>query len=312
MSLTIDGKRIADDEMCYVIAELGHNHGGSLATAQRMIEVAAQCGVSAVKFQKRDNETLYSAAMLAQPYENENSFGKTYGEHRAALEFDENDYRECQAHATYCDVSCFATAFDEPSADFLAALGMPAIKIASGGLTDYALLRHVASLNLPILLSTGGGTEKDIDAAVNIITNWHEQLAILHCTAAYPVWDYKELNLRCILTLKRRYPELVIGYSGHDLGIAMSLIAYAFGARIIEKHFTLNRASKGTDHGFSLEPVGMKKLCRDLARAHESLGDGIKAFYDSERGPLAKMRRTEYRHGRWQIGAASDHVAANG
>ncbi|MDR5697911.1 MAG: N-acetylneuraminate synthase family protein [Armatimonadota bacterium] len=284
--ITIGGRRITDDEPCYVIAEIGHNHGGSVETCRRMFDKAIGAGVDAVKLQKRDNTTLYSRELLAKPYDNENSYGATYGEHRAALEFGAAEYA-----AVHPGLWGFiATAFDEPSADFLAAAYVDAIKIASGGLTDLPLLRHVARLRIPVILSTGGGTMPDIDAAVNEITAVHEDLAILHCTAAYPVRDFSELNLRVITTLRQRFPY-VIGWSGHDSGIAMALVAYTLGARIIEKHFTLNRAMKGTDHAFSLEPQGMAKLCRDLKRAHDALGDGVKRYYESERAPIAKMRR---------------------
>lgn len=301
----IGHRLVTDDSPCYVIAEAGHNHGGNLETALAMVKAAAACGASAVKFQKRHNPTLYSPAMLAKPYENEHSFGQTYGEHRAVLEFGQSQYEACQQQARASVIDCFATAFDERSADFLAMLKVPAIKIHSGGLTDTALLRHVSSLQIPIILSTGGGTERDIDQAVQVVTAQTPHLAVLHCTAAYPVQDFSQLNLQCILTLRSRYPDLVIGWSGHDSGIAMALIAYAFGARIVEKHFTLNRASKGTDHGFSIEPAGLKKLCRDLERTRVAMGDGVKRIYETEFGPLSKMRRW-YINGRWQIGTAQE------
>jgi len=301
----IAGRRIADDTAPYVVAELGHNHGGSVETARELIRTAAACGAHAVKFQKRHNQTLYSPAMLQQPYENENSFGPTYGEHRAWLEFGSKAYQACQCEALKYHVACFATAFDEPSADFLAQLQVPAIKLASGSLTDEPLIRHVASLQIPMLLSTGGGDASDIDRAVQWMAAAHDRFALLHCTAAYPVTDYRELNLRCILTLKARYPDTVIGYSDHSVGIAMSLVAYAFGARILERHFTLNRAGKGTDHSFSLEPVGLRKLCRDLDRAREAMGDGLNRFYPSEVAPLSKMRRWDI-HGKWQIGTKEE------
>jgi sialic acid synthase len=303
--LFIAGRRIADDEPPYVIAEVGHNHQGDLAIAQKMIRVASDCGADAVKFQKRDNATLYTAALLEQPYCNEASYGPTYGAHRAALEFETWQYQACLGEAHRVGIACFATAFDEPSADFLEALGVPAFKIHSGGLTDHALLAHVASFGKPIILSTGGGTAADIDRAVHDITAHTSQLALLHCTAAYPVRDFSELNLRCILTLRARYPEFVVGWSGHDSGIAMALVAYAFGARIIEKHFTLNRANKGTDHPWSLEPTGLTKLVRDLQRAYVALGDGVKRFYPSEKAPISKMRRTLQGDGRWQIDGRS-------
>jgi sialic acid synthase len=289
--LTIAGHTINDASPCYVIAELGHNHGGSVDTAKQMIKAAAKCGASAVKLQKRQNDTLYSRELLNQPYENENSFGPTYGAHREALEFGAVEYRACRAEAAIRSVDFFATAFDEASADFLYGLNVPAFKLASGSLTDTALLKHVSSYGKPIILSTGGGTWENVDTAVNVLTGCGASFALLHCTAAYPVLNYAELNLLAIVEMRARYPETVIGWSGHDSGIAMALVAWAYGARIIEKHFTSNRALKGTDHAFSLEPAGLRKLVRDLGRARESSGDGHKRLYDSERRPLAKMRR---------------------
>ena len=305
-TLTIGQRVINDESPCYVISELGHNHGGNVQTACDMIRIAKACGADAVKLQKRDNATLYSKAILDQPYENEHSFGATYGEHRAALEFDRQAYVTCQDEADRSQVQFFATAFDEPSVDFLMALGVPALKIASGGLTDHALLAYAASARVPVVLSTGGGTLCAIDQAVNVIARVHSALAILHCTAAYPVRDFSELNLSCIETLRANYPECVIGWSGHDYGIAMSLVAYTMGARILERHFTLNRANKGTDHAFSLEPAGLTKLCRDLSRAHVARGDGIKRYYPSEVAPIAKMRRRDTPEGLIITGAKDD------
>ena len=304
-SLTIAGRRIADDEPAYVVAELSGNHGGSVPSAVELIQAAAACGVAAVKLVKRDNETLYSPALLNQPYQNEHSFGATYGEHRACLEFDESGYAVCQKAAADAGVTCFATAFDEPSLAFVIGRGMPAVKLASGSLTDKPLLEMAASCGVPVILSTGGGTRREIDLATNILYRRTHQFSLLHCTAAYPVLNFSELNLRCIWQLREDYPDIVIGWSGHDSGIAMATVAYALGALIIEKHFTLNRASKGTDHAFSIEPAGMKKLCRDLSRTRQAHGDGIKRIYLSEQAPIAKMRRTE-QHGVWQIRTASE------
>lgn len=288
--IVIDGVRIADDEPCYVIAELGHNHGGSIQTCEQMIAAAASAGVSAVKLQKRANETLYSSALLNQPYDNENSFGATYGAHRHALEFGIRDYTTVMAAAHHHRVTWFATAFDEASADFLMDLAVPAFKIASGGLTDHALLKHVGQFGKPIIVSTGGGTFADIDRAVGVLAGTRSQFALLHCTASYPC-EFGELNLRCIPALRDRFPDVVIGWSCHVHNISMAMQAHAYGARIIEAHFTLNRSMKGTDHAFSLEPATMTKLCKDLKRAHVAAGDGVKRYYESERKPIAKMRR---------------------
>lgn len=289
--LIIDGIRIADDEPCFVIGEIGHNHGGDLQQALDLITAAADAGVSAVKFQKRTNRDIYTRELLQRPYENENSYGATYGAHREALELTAAQIGELSDWAAAMEITAFATAFDEAAADALIAIDTPALKIASGDLTNTPLLDHVARFDRPILLSTGGGTMEDIDRAVSVITKHTTKLAILHCTAAYPVRDHAELNLRVIPALRTRFPDCVIGWSGHDTGIAMSVLAYSLGARIIEKHITLDRTWKGTDHAFSLEPGGLRRMVRDLERARVALGDGVKRVYPSEAQPLEKMRK---------------------
>jgi N-acetylneuraminate synthase/sialic acid synthase len=164
---------------------------------------------------------------------------------------------------------------------------------------------------LPIVLSTGGGTFREIDEAVELITCYNDQLAILLCTASYPIRDWSEHNLRCITTMRERYPQFVIGWSGHDSGIALAMAAYTLGARIIEKHFTLNRANKGTDNSFSLEPSGLGKMVRDLQRAHAAMGDGIKRYLPSEVGAISKMRRREQPDGSWKIDGTKDAATTN-
>jgi N-acetylneuraminate synthase/sialic acid synthase len=286
--LIIADRVISDDSDAYVIAEIGHNHQGSLKTAKELFHAAAECGVSAAKLQKRDNRSLYTREMFDKPYENENSFGATYGEHREALEFGRVEYEELQAEADRVRLAFFATAFDFRSADFLAELNCPAYKIASGDLKNTPLLKHVARLGKPMIVSTGGGTLEDVQRAYDAIMPINPRLCLMQCTCGYPA-EFAELDLRVIATYRERFPEVVIGYSGHDNGIAMPLAAYMLGARIIEKHFTLNRAMRGTDHRFSLEPVGMKKMIRDLQRVRLALGDGRKKVYASEAAPVLKM-----------------------
>jgi sialic acid synthase len=286
--LVIGGTRVADDTGCYVIAEVGNNHQGSVDRAKELIHAAYECGVDAVKLQKRANRTLFTRALYDQPYDNENSFGPTYGEHREALEFGRDEWLELLRFAGDLDLPLFATAFDEESADFLAELDTPAFKVASADIVNTPLLRHVASHGKPIVLSTGGATLEDIDRAVAAILPVNTQLCILQCTAAYPA-EVEDLNLSAITTLRERYPELVIGLSDHQNGISMALVAYMLGARVIEKHFTLNHAWKGTDHAFSLMPEGMRKLVRDLRRVPGALGDAEKRRLPIEERPLAKM-----------------------
>ena len=293
-ALTLGNKTITDDSDAWVIAEIGNNHQGSLETAKLMILKAAECGADAVKFQKRDNRTLYTAAMYNQPYNSENAFGATYGEHREALEFDWDQYVELKTYAESMGLFFFATAFDIPSADFLEALGVGAFKIASGCLTDLPLLRHIARWDTPIILSTGGGTLDQVTDAVAAIYGASPvatpELAILQCTAEYPA-DPADMNLRVIETYRQTYPH-VIGLSDHQSGIAMAPVAYALGARIFEKHFTLNRAWKGADHAFSLEPQGLKSMIRDLRRVRLALGDGEKHPYEAEAPGLTKMSKS--------------------
>jgi sialic acid synthase len=286
--VTIAGRRIDDESPTYVIAEIGNNHQGSIEKAKELIQAAADCGVDAVKFQKRSNRTLYTKALYDAPYDNENSFGATYGAHREALELNGDALAELQEVAAAEGVALFATAFDETSADLLAALDVPAFKIASGDLPNTPLLRHVASLGKPMIVSTGGATLEDVDRAVAEILPLNEQLCILQCTAAYPV-ETDELQLGVITTYRQRYPETVVGLSDHQDGIAMSVVAHMLGARVLEKHFTLSHSWKGTDHAFSLMPEGMRKLVRDLSRIPVAIGDGVKQPLASETKPLEKM-----------------------
>jgi sialic acid synthase len=286
--LTVDGVQIGDDAPCYVIAEIGHNHQGEVKKAKQLIHSAHEWGANAVKLQKRSNRTLYTRAYYEQPYDNEFSFGATYGEHREALELGADEYLELQRYARELGITFFATAWDFESADFLADLDMPAYKFASGDLKNTPLQRYVAQIGKPMFLSTGGGTIEDVERAVDTILPINDQLCVLQCTAAYPA-AAEDLNLRVITELRRRFPELVIGLSDHQNGIAMALVAYMLGARVIEKHFTLDHAGKGTDHAFSLMPDGLRRLVRDLHRIPDALGDGVKRPLPVEEKPLEKM-----------------------
>lgn len=286
--LTIDGKVIQDNSSCYVIAEIGHNHQGKIELAKEMFKAAKECGADAVKLQKRNNRELFTAAGYNKPYDNPHSFGDTYGEHREFLEFGEAEYKELQAYAAEIGITMFATAFDFSSADFLENLDMPAYKMASGDLKNIPLLTHVAKFQKPMIISTGGGTMEDVNRAYDAIMPINQQLCILQCTAGYPA-EFNELNLSVITTYRERFPSLTVGLSSHDNGIAMALAAYMLGARVIEKHFTLNHTWKGTDNAFSLEPIGFRKMVRDLERVKVAIGNGVKQVYESEKNPIIKM-----------------------
>jgi N-acetylneuraminate synthase/sialic acid synthase len=289
--LEIASRQIDEESDCYVIAEVGHNHQGELQKAKDLFRRAKECGVDAVKLQKRDNRSLYTAALYNKPYDHENSFGLTYGGHREFLEFGMGEYQELKKCAQELGLALLATAFDVPSADFLRELDTPAYKIASGDLKNIPLIRHVASFQRPLLISTGGGTLEDIERVYDAVAPINPRLCFLQCTASYPT-PAEEMSLRVITTLRERFPDVVIGLSDHYNGIAMAVAAYVLGARVIEKHFTLNHTWKGTDHALSLEPIGMQKMVRDLRRARVALGDGAKRIYPSEAPALKKMGKS--------------------
>jgi sialic acid synthase len=282
--LILCGRRIADDADCYVIAEVGHNHQGSVEKCKELFDAAKWAGADAVKLQKRDNKTLYSEEYYNSPYNSEHSFGATYGEHREALEFGWDEYSALKDYAERIGLDFFATAFDIPSLEFLMKLGCGAIKIASGDLHNRSLLEATLDYAAPVILSTGGSSIEDVLTAVNDCS----PEAILQCTSGYPA-RYEHLNLRVIETFRAIFPGIVVGFSSHDTGITAPVIAYALGARIIEKHFTLDRASKGTDQAMSLEPKAFAHMVENLKLARLSMGDGAKRIYESERAPLAKQ-----------------------
>ena len=228
--ITIDNTVINDESPCYVIAEIGHNHQGNLDIAKEMVRVAKECGANAVKLQKRNNKTLFTKALLDSAYDNENSYGPTYGAHREALEFGKEEYVEIMRYAKEIGVSLFATAFDMESADLLEELDMPAYKIASADLNNTPLQKHLAAFQKPIILSTGGGTLDEVKRACDAILPINRQLCILECTASYPINSYEDVNLRVISTFRENFPDLVIGLSDHESGITMASAAYMLGS----------------------------------------------------------------------------------
>ncbi len=282
---------IIDIKSHYVIAEIGHNHQGDINKAFELFKMAKECGANAVKLQKRDNKSLYTKSFYDSKYDNRNSYGETYGLHRDFLEFGKVEYLELKAFANEINIDFFATPFDFNSVNFLSDIDMPAFKIASADLTNTPLQVEIAKQNKKIFLSTGGGNIDDVKRARDNICKYNNDLIIMHCTASYPP-NISEMNLNVIETYKKEFPENVIGLSDHENGIDAGPIAYLLGARVFEKHVTLNRALKGTDHAFSLEPAGLKKFVRNLARIPIMLGSHEKRLLESEKKPIFKMSKS--------------------
>lgn len=284
-SLNIGDQAIGNGHPCYVIAEIGINHNGDADLAAKLIEVAAEAGADAVKFQKRTVDVVYTEEELARP--RETPFGETNGDLKRHLELGPDAFVAidvaCKAHGLHW----FASAWDEASVDFLEAFSPPCYKVASACLTDDALLRRYRATGKPIILSTGMSTLEEIDHAVEVLGK--EDLVILHCTSTYPSED-RELNLRCIPRLEARY-GVPIGYSGHERGLATSVAAVALGACVVERHITLDRSMFGSDQSASIEPQGLTRLVRDIRAVEAALGDGEKVVYESEVPVLRKLRR---------------------
>jgi len=293
-TIQVGSYKISKNNPCFLIAEIGNNHQGDINIAKATIDAAINSGVHAVKFQKRNNKTLFTTEMYNKPYDNENSFGKTYGEHREALELNKEQYIELKQYTENKGIVFFATPFDIESVDFLESINVPCYKIASALITDTILIEYIASKKKPIFLSTGTATMTDVNRAYNIIKKYKIPLCLLHCIASYPMDNYRETNLNVITTLKSLYPDTIIGFSSHESGIVLPIAAYMLGARVIEKHFTLNRSMKGGDHKFSLEPAGMTKLKRDLDRVYQSLGSPDKQIQPSELDAKRKLGKALY------------------
>lgn len=309
--ITIDQRLVTDETDCYIIAEIGHNHQGEMDKARELIKAAKDCGADAVKTQKRDNRNLFTKAYFDRPYDNPNSFGKTYGEHREFLEFGKSEFAELKAYADEIGITFFATAFDEASADFLSDLDMPAYKIASGDLRNLPLIEYVASLGKPMIVSVGGGSIDDAQRVYDTVMPVNPQLALLQCTMSYPT-EPSDMNLRVIGAMRDRFPDVTVGFSDHYNGIAMASAAFVLGARVIEKHFTLNHTWKGTDHALSLEPIGFRKMVRDLQRINQGLGSHEKTCLECEKGAIQKMGKALVAATDLESGTVLDqqHIAA--
>ncbi len=283
----IADKLIGDNYPCFVIAEIGINHNGSVELAKKMIDIAVTTGCDAVKFQKRTVDVVYSKEELAK--ERKSVFGNTNGDLKRGLEFDYEQYKEIDEYCKAKKIMWFASCWDEQSVDFMEQFDIPCYKIASACLTDDNLLKYTKSKGKPILISTGMSTMEQIEHAVDILGE--DNLIIYHCTSTYPS-DSFEMNLKVIPEFKKRF-NCPIGYSGHERGISPSVIAVVLGANSVERHITTDRTNWGSDQAASLETSGLYHMVRDIRQVPEILGDGIKVVYPREIPIIEKLRRVK-------------------
>lgn len=285
-SIRIGDREVGPGHPVYVIAEIGINHNGDMDIAKQLIDAAAVAGCDAVKFQKRTPEECVPRDQW--DVERQTPWGTmTYLDYRHRMEFSREQYAEIAEYCGKSDVVWFASCWDEPSVDFIAEFDVPAFKVASASVTDDALLRHTAAVGVPVITSSGMSTMEQIDHAMGILPA--DRTALAHSTSTYPC-PPEELNLSMIGTLRSRF-DVPIGYSGHETGLATTVAAVALGATFVERHITLDRAMWGSDQAASIEPGGIIKLVKDIRKVEAALGDGVKKVYESELGPMAKLRR---------------------
>jgi len=270
----------------FFVAEVGINHNGDIGICKELIDVAADAGCNAVKFQKRDINQVYTQDFLDSP--RESPWGKTQRDQKEGLEFNREQYEEIADYCAKKDIEWFASAWDTNSQDFLRQFDCKYNKIASAMIVHHGLLRMVAEEGKHTFISTGMSTYDDIQKAVDIFREANCPFELMHTISTYPMRD-EDANLRLINTLRDRY-QCNVGYSGHEVGLAISYAAAAMGITSLERHITLDRAMYGSDQAASIEPSGLRQLVGAVRKIEKAMGDGEKRVIDAE-VPIARKLR---------------------
>jgi len=279
---------ISENNYPFIIAEIGNNHNGDIDIAKKLIDEAKKCEVNAVKFQTKDIETAFPQELLNKNYEGQNSFGKTYREHKQVLELSFDQLKELKQYSEEKNLIFFSTPFDVKSLELLSELDQEIYKISSFHVTDLKLVEAVAAKKKPVIMSTGMSTLDEIDEAVKILNKHECEHLIMHCVSSYPS-DPKDLNLRAINVLRSRY-KCLVGYSGHETSANIAPSVVLYNACAIERHFTLDRAMKGPDHALSLAPEGMSILVKRSRILFDARGKEEKFVTESELIARKKFR----------------------
>lgn len=286
--ITIGTSQIGPSHPCFIIAEAGVNHNGSLDMALKLVDMAVEAGADAVKFQKRNLKNLYPPELLNDPNSAEWAFQYILPILKST-ELTTDEFRQIKAYCDQKGIRFMCTPWDEDSLAFLEELDLEAYKVASADLVNFPLLEKLIATGKPLILSTGMATEAEIEKTAVFLKDRNAQFALLHCVSTYPA-PFDGLNLRFIETLKKH--NVPVGYSSHERGIAMPLVALALGASIIEKHITLDRTLPGPDHPASLEPPGMNKMVRDIRHAEQALGVQAKSLSAMEKLNRQVLRKS--------------------
>lgn len=290
--INIGNKTISNEDKTFIVAEIGANHNGDIKLAKEMIKAAAECGVDAVKFQTYTSHELLADNDRELSYtSNGKQVKQTIGELFDNVSLNRNYHKELFDYAHNLGLEVFSTPFSLEGAEFLNNLNVPCFKIAASDVNYVDMLEKIAQYKKPVILSLGKCTLGEADQAINLLfDNGCKELIIMHCVAQYPS-PIDEMNLNTIKTLKQLYPECIVGFSDHSLGITAAIGAVAFGAKMIEKHFTLNKKLEGPDHWFSMDPTDMKKMVAEIRHLELALGKSRKMILDCEK----KERNTSVR-----------------
>ncbi len=274
---------------CLLVAEIGNNHQGDPELARRCIEAAANAGADMVKFQKRHMPSLFTSQGLARPYSGRNSFGPTYGEHRARLELSVEAMSGLKEYAESLGLEFFASVWDEQSLEDMLAIGVRILKLPSADLINQPLLTRCAAARLPLILSTGMSSMEEIDVAVSTVRKYHDNLLLLHCNSSYPCPPEK-IGMPVMNELGRRY-GLPVGYSGHETGLGPSVAAVALGAGLVERHFTMDRNLPGSDHPCSLTPEEFTQFSAMARDVEAAMRIKEKQVFPEEQAMALKLRK---------------------
>ena len=285
-NVVIGNKTVGDDFPCFIIAEIGINHNGSVDLAKKMIDEAVEAGCDAVKFQKRTVTKVYTPEEL--DVYRPNYYGSTNRDLKLGLELGYDEYCEIDRYCKSKNIMWFASCWDLDSVDFIEQFDVPCHKVASAMLTDDNFLLKLKSIGKPVLMSTGMSTMEEIRHAVDLLGE--DNIVLFHCTSTYPT-AHQEINLRVIEELRREF-SCPIGYSGHERGLLPSILSVQLGASAVERHITTDRTLWGSDQAASLEPEGLRRMVRDIREVKIVLGDGKKVVYDSEIPVKNKLRKT--------------------
>jgi N,N'-diacetyllegionaminate synthase len=284
-------EKIFKENKCFIIAEAGVNHNGDIEIAKRLIDAAKEAGVNAVKFQTFKAENLVTKDAPKADYQINATGSGTQYEMLKKLELSLDDHIVLKKYAEEKDLVFISTPFDFESVDLLEKLDVSLYKISSGDLTNIPLLRYIAKLNKPMLVSTGMANLGEVEGAVNAIKKeGNDKIVLLHCTSNYPT-DYEDVNLKAMLTLKEAF-KLPVGYSDHTLGIEIPIAAVAMGAVVIEKHFTIDKNLEGPDHRVSLDPQELKDMVKSIRNIEKAMGDGIKRCNENEENTRFSARKS--------------------